>query len=225
MPTVLIVEDDESMSVALKDGFTFEGYDVRLAKDGDTGLREARREPPDLLILDVMLPKITGLDVCRQLRSAGNAVPIIMLTARGQEIDKVVGLRAGADDYVTKPFGFMELVARAEAILRRTGGRAPAEPLRFGEVVVDLRRHEATRNGQPLELSAREFRLLAFFARHQGQVVSREALLDAVWEYRHAPLTRTVDMHVAKLRKKIEPEPHAPRFLLTVHGLGYKFTG
>ena len=225
MPTVLIVEDDESMSVALRDGFGFEGYEVRLAKDGEAGLREARRDPPDLVILDVMLPKITGLDVCRQLRAAGNAVPIIMLTARGQEIDKVVGLRAGADDYVTKPFGFMELVARAEAILRRTGGRAPSEPLRFGDVVVDLRRHEATKCGTSLELTAREFRLLAYFARHQGQVVSREALLDSVWEYRHAPLTRTVDMHIAKLRKKIEPEPHAPRFLLTVHGLGYKFTG
>ena len=148
-----------------------------------------------------------------------------MLTARGQEIDKVVGLRAGADDYVTKPFGFLELVARAEAVLRRTGGHAGPDPLRFGEVEVDLRRHQAQRSGAPLELTAREFRLLAFFARHRGEVVSREALLDAVWEIRHAPLTRTVDMHVAKLRKKIEPEPHAPRFLLTVHGLGYKFTG
>jgi DNA-binding response OmpR family regulator len=225
MPTVLIVEDDESMSVALHDGFVSEGYEVRLARDGEAGLREARREPPDLVVLDVMLPKRTGLDVCRELRRAGSRLPIIMLTARGQEIDKVVGLRAGADDYVTKPFGFMELVARAEAVLRRTGGQAPAEPVRFGDVEVDLRRHQAHRNGAPLELTAREFRLLAYFARHKGEVVSREQLLDAVWEYRHTPLTRTVDMHVAKLRKKIEPDPHAPRFLLTVHGLGYKFTG
>jgi DNA-binding response OmpR family regulator len=223
--TVLIVEDDESMSVALRDGFASEGYEVRQAKDGETGLREARREAPDLLILDVMLPRLGGLDVCRQLRAAGSQIPIIMLTARGQELDKVVGLRAGADDYVTKPFGFLELVARAEAVLRRTGGHSPAEPVRFGDVVVDLRRHHATRAEETLELTAREFRLLAYFARHRGRVVTREELLDAVWEYRHAPLTRTVDMHVAKLRKKIEPDPHAPRYLLTVHGIGYKFTG
>ncbi len=222
MSRVLIVEDDEAMSVALADGFASEGYEVRLVKDGEAGLREARRDPPELLILDVMLPKMTGLEVCRRLRGAGSALPIIMLTARGQELDKVVGLRAGADDYVTKPFGFLELVARAEAVLRRTGGHGDPGPLLLGEVAVDLRRHQATRAGEPLELTAREFRLLAFFARHRGEVVSREALLDAVWEMRNAPLTRTVDMHVAKLRKKIEPDPHAPRFLLTVHGLGYQ---
>jgi DNA-binding response OmpR family regulator len=225
VPSVLIVEDDEAMSVALRDGFAYEGYDVRLARDGDAGLREARAEPPDLLILDVMLPKRTGLDVCRELRGAGSQVPILMLTARGQEIDKVVGLRTGADDYVTKPFGFLELIARAEALLRRTGGHPPAEALRLGEVVVDIRRHQAKRGERPLELTAREYRLLAFFARHRGEVVTREALLQAVWEYRGAPSTRTVDMHVAKLRKKIEPEPHDPRFLLTVHGLGYKLVG
>jgi two-component system alkaline phosphatase synthesis response regulator PhoP len=211
--------------VALADGFGSEGYQVRLARDGESALGEARREPPDLLILDVMLPRMTGLEVCRRLRDGGSALPIIMLTARGQELDKVVGLRAGADDYVTKPFGFLELVARAEAVLRRTGGHAGDEPLRLGEVEVDLRRHRATRAGEALEMSAREFRLLAFFARHRGEVVSREALLDAVWEIRHAPLSRTVDVHVAKLRKKIEPDPRAPRYLLTVHGLGYKFTG
>jgi DNA-binding response OmpR family regulator len=225
MPTVLIVEDDESMSVALRDGFATEGYEVRLVRDGDAGLREARRDPPDLLILDVMLPKRTGLDVCRELRRAGSPLPIIMLTARGQEIDKVVGLRAGADDYVTKPFGFMELVARAEAVLRRTGGHAPNGPLRIGEVEVDVRNHHATRAGEPLELTAREFRLLAYFARHRGRVVTREELLEAVWEYRHPPLTRTVDMHIAKLRKKIEPDAHDPRYLLTVHGIGYKLAG
>ncbi|HEX9800300.1 MAG TPA: response regulator transcription factor [Thermoanaerobaculia bacterium] len=225
MPRVLIVEDDESMSVALRDGFVSEGYDVRLVKDGESGLDAARREPPDLLVLDVMLPKKTGLDVCRELRGAGSQIPIIMLTARGQELDKVVGLRAGADDYVTKPFGFLELVARVEALLRRTGGASPDGPVRFGDIELDIRRHRATRGGDELELTAREFRLLAYFLRHRGEVVSREQLLDAVWEYRHAPLTRTVDMHVAKLRKKIEPDPHAPRFLLTVHGIGYKFTG
>jgi len=222
MPVVLIVEDDEAMSVALADGFASEGYEVRLARDGEAGLGEARRDPPDLLILDVMLPRLTGLDVCRRLRAAGSALPILMLTARGQELDKVVGLRAGADDYVTKPFGFLELVARAEALLRRTGGHGRDEPLRLGEIEVDLARHRATRGGEPIEMSAREFRLLACFARHRGEVVSREALLDAVWEVRSGPVTRTVDVHVAKLRKKIEPDPREPRFLLTVHGLGYK---
>ncbi len=222
MPVVLIVEDDDAMSVALADGFASEGYAVRLARDGEAGLDEARRDPPDLLILDVMLPRLTGLDVCRRLRAAGSALPILMLTARGQELDKVVGLRAGADDYVTKPFGFLELVARAEALLRRTGGHGRDEPLRLGEIEVDLARHRATREGEPIEMSAREFRLLAYFARHRGEVVSREALLDAVWEVRSGPVTRTVDVHVAKLRKKIEPDPREPRFLLTVHGLGYK---
>jgi two-component system alkaline phosphatase synthesis response regulator PhoP len=241
MPSVLIVEDDEAMSVALRDGFASEGYSVRAARDGEAGLRAAQGEPPDLLILDVMLPRMTGLDVCRELRARGNAVPIIMLTARGQEIDKVVGLRTGADDYVAKPFGFMELIARSEALLRRTGsggigshrGRPPG-PLRIGDLVVDFQRHEAHRESAgggaggtsriPVELSAREFRLLAFFASRRGEVVTRESLLDAVWETRGAPLTRTVDMHVAKLRKKIEPEPREPRHLLTVHGLGYKLT-
>ncbi len=246
MPSVLIVEDDEAMSVALRDGFASEGYSVRAARDGEAGLRAAREEPPDLLILDVMLPRMTGLDVCRELRAKGNAVPIIMLTARGQEIDKVVGLRTGADDYVAKPFGFMELIARSEALLRRTGTRRVSGPLRIGDLTVDFHRHEAYRTvpaaagasgakrsaaaqsgselppGVPVELSAREFRLLAFFASRRGEVVSRESLLDAVWESRGAPLTRTVDMHVAKLRKKIEPDPREPRYLLTIHGLGYK---
>ena len=227
MPTVLIVEDDEAMSVALRDGFASEGYEVRAAKDGEAALRAAREEPPDLLVLDVMLPRMTGLDVCRELRAKGSAVPILMLTARGQEIDKVVGLRTGADDYVTKPFGFMELIARCEALLRRTGSRRGAPELRLGDLLVDFQRHEARRGGprgRKVDLSAREFRLLAFLASRRGEVVSRESLLDAVWDYRAATITRTVDMHVAKLRKKIEPDPREPRYLLTVHGLGYKLS-
>jgi two-component system alkaline phosphatase synthesis response regulator PhoP len=227
MPTVLIVEDDEAMSVALRDGFASEGYAVRAARDGEAGLRAAREEPPDLLVLDVMLPRMTGLDVCRELRSKGSAVPIIMLTARGQEIDKVVGLRTGADDYVTKPFGFMELIARSEALLRRTGGRRGTGPLLLGDLHVDFQRHEARRggaDGRKVDLSAREFRMLAFFASRRGEVVTRESLLDAVWDYRATTLTRTVDMHVAKLRKKIEPDPREPRYLLTIHGLGYKLS-
>ncbi len=206
---VLVVEDDQAMAVALKDGFDYEGYDVVVARDGEAGLDMARSTAPDLMILDVMLPKMTGLEVCKTLRSEGNGVPIIMLTARGQEIDKVLGLKLGADDYVTKPFSFMELMARAEAVLRRAGDRGEQPPgeggsYTFGPVVVDFARHEVLRNGEPVELSPREFRLLKFFIDHRGRVVSREELLDGVWGYETIPFTRTVDTHVAKLRKKIE---------------------
>jgi two-component system alkaline phosphatase synthesis response regulator PhoP len=226
MPAVLIVEDDEAMSVALRDGFEYEGYAVTLAKDGEAGLALATAATPDLIVLDVMLPKMTGLDVCKQLRAGGNGVPIIMLTARGQEIDKVLGLKLGADDYVTKPFGFMELMARAEAVLRRARGNAtPLESYRFGDLAIDFKRHEAAKAGAPLELSPREFQLLAFFIRHRGEVVTRETLLDAVWDYNAIPFTRTVDMHIAKLRKKIEDNVSDPRWIVTVHRLGYKFTG
>jgi DNA-binding response OmpR family regulator len=226
MPKVLVVEDDPSMATALNDGFEYEGYTVTHAKDGATGLRLASETSPDLIILDVMLPKMSGLDVCRQIRKDGNTVPIIMLTARGQEIDKVVGLKLGADDYVTKPFGFMELMARVEAILRRASGRqAGIETYQFGDVSVDFKKGEARKKNKPLELSAREFRLLQYLIEHREQVVAREALLDSVWDYDNAPLTRTVDMHVAKLRKKIEDDPADPRHIVTVHRMGYKFTG
>jgi two-component system alkaline phosphatase synthesis response regulator PhoP len=225
---VLIVEDDESMSVALRDGFQYEGYAVTVAKDGEAGLHLATSEPPDLILLDVMLPKMTGLDICRQLRSNGNGVPIIMLTARGQEIDKVLGLKLGADDYITKPFGFMELLARAEAVLRRAKGAAaaaPPETYRFGDVCIDFKRHEARKDGEAIELSPREFQLLGYFIQHRGEIVTREKLLDAVWDYNAIPFTRTVDMHIAKLRKKIEDNPSDPKHIVTVHRLGYKFTG
>jgi DNA-binding response OmpR family regulator len=223
---VLVVEDDESMCVALNDGFRYEGYDVILAKDGEAALAAVRAERPDLVILDVMLPKMNGLDVCRSLRAQGNRVPIIMLTARGQEIDKVRGLKLGADDYVTKPFGFMELMARVEALLRRCGSPDDgAASVQIGDVEVDFRLHQATKGGKPLELSAREFQLLAYFAGHRGEVVTREELLDAVWGYDTIPFTRTVDMHVAKLRKKIEERPSEPVHLVTVHRLGYKLNG
>ena len=227
MPKVLIVEDDDSMSTALRDGFQYEGFTAVVARDGAVGLKMAGEEEPDVIILDVMLPKMSGLDVCRQLRMEGNPVPIIMLTARGQEIDKVLGLKLGADDYVTKPFGFLELMARVEAVLRRGSGRTGGvESYRFGDVEVDFKKGEARKGGKPLDLSAREMRLLEYFVSHRGEVVSRETLLDAVWGYDSAPLTRTVDMHVAKLRKKIEdPREREPRFLITVHRMGYKFTG
>jgi DNA-binding response OmpR family regulator len=228
---VLIVEDDEAMSVALRDGFQYEGYAVTLARDGEAGLRlaMAATDPPDLILLDVMLPKMTGLDICRQLRSGGHGVPIIMLTARGQEIDKVLGLKLGADDYITKPFGFMELLARAEAVLRRSRSPLPsAEPLetyRFGDVDIDFRRHEARKGGEAIDLSPREFQLLAYFIQHRGEIVTRETLLDTVWDYNAIPFTRTVDMHIAKLRKKVEDNPADPKHVITVHRLGYKFTG
>ena len=226
MPRVLIVEDDDSMVAALKDGFEYENYTVSLARDGAAGLRMASEVAPDLIILDVMMPKMSGLDVCREIRKEGNTVPIIMLTARGQEIDKVLGLKLGADDYVTKPFGFLELMARVEAVLRRAAGRIPqVESFEFGRVKADFKRGEVRRNGKLLDLSAREIRLLQYFIEHRGEVVSRDQLLDAVWDYDSAPLTRTVDMHVAKLRKKIEDKAAQPRYLVTVHGQGYKFNG
>jgi len=228
MSRVLVVEDDEAMAVALRDGFTYEGHEVSVARDGEAGLRMATDDPPDLMILDVMLPKMTGLEVCKKLRGEGSALPIIMLTARGQEIDKVLGLKLGADDYVTKPFSFMELMARVEAVLRRSqpGGGARRSPVHeFGNVTVDMDHHEATKDGKPLELTPREFRLLGYFLEHQGEVVSREQLLDAVWGYDTIPFTRTVDTHVAKLRKKIEDDPSDPQHLITVHRLGYKFVG
>jgi DNA-binding response OmpR family regulator len=229
MKRVLIVEDDEAMSVALRDGFQYEGYNVTVAKDGEAGLQLATHDQPDLILLDVMLPKMTGLDICKHLRGTGNDVPIIMLTARGQEIDKVLGLKLGADDYITKPFGFMELLARAEAVLRRA--RVPAmaaatpDTYRFGDVSIDFKRHEARKGASSIELSPREFQLLAYFIQHRGEIVTRETLLDAVWDYNAIPFTRTVDMHIAKLRKKVEDNPSDPKHIVTVHRLGYKFTG
>jgi two-component system alkaline phosphatase synthesis response regulator PhoP len=226
MPKVLIVEDDDAMAIALTDGFRYEGYEVVAARDGEAGLALARSAAPDLIVLDVMLPRLSGLDVCKQLRAEGSSVPIIMLTARGQEIDKVLGLELGADDYVTKPFGFMELVARAEAVLRRSGNAGrPLSTYRFGDVTVDFKKGELRRKSVLLEVTARELRLLEFFIAHRGEVGARERLLDQVWDYDATPLTRTVDMHVAKLRKKIEDDPSDPKFLVTVHRMGYKFTG
>jgi len=226
MPRVLIVEDDEAMSVALRDGFTYEGYDVRVAEDGETGLKLASEGNNDLVILDVMLPKMSGLDICKRIRREGSRVPIIMLTARGQEIDKVLGLKIGADDYVTKPFSFLELMARVSAVLRRcTGFTDQADAYEFGDVSVDFKKLEARKNGQSIELSPREFKLLRFMIDHRGEILPRERLLDAVWGYEDVPFTRTVDMHIAKLRKKIEDSPQDPTFIVTVHRVGYKFTG
>jgi DNA-binding response OmpR family regulator len=223
MSRILIVEDDPAMSVALRDGFEFEKHDVEMAADGEEGLRLAMRGDFDLIILDVMLPKKSGLDVCTALRKSEVRTPIIMLTARGQEIDKIVGLKLGADDYVTKPFSFLELVARVEAVLRRTSRTAAGDEVAFGEVNLDFRTYQATKSGAALELTPREFRILRYFIDHANEVVSREALLDHVWGYDSSAFTRTVDTHMARLRQKIEPVPHDPKHLITVYRVGYKF--
>ena len=223
---VLIVEDDAAMAVALRDGFDYEGYSPLVAKDGATGLRIAGEKELDLIILDVMLPKLCGLDVCKQLRSSGNNIPIIMLTARGQEIDKVLGLRIGADDYITKPFSFMELMARVQAVLRRaTKQEIKPACYQTGELQLDFKKLEASKRGRRLELSSREFKILQYFVEHRGEVINRSQLLDAVWGYDSFPLTRTVDMHIAKLRQKIENTPSDPHYIITVHRVGYKFVG
>ena len=228
MAKVLIVEDDRSMAVALSDGFSYEGFQVEVATDGEEGLRAARESRPDLMILDIMLPKKNGLEICKVLRGEGSALPIIMLTARGQEIDKVLGLKLGADDYVTKPFSFMELRARVDAVLRRSSS-PPSKSIggthEFGTLTVDLDHHEAHKDGVELDLTPREFRILDHFIQHRGEVVTREQLLDDVWGYDTIPFTRTVDTHIAKLRKKIEDDPSDPHLIVTVHRLGYKFTG
>ncbi|MFN7930173.1 MAG: response regulator transcription factor [Blastocatellia bacterium] len=226
MIKLLLVEDDTSLAVALKRGFELEGYAVEVVRDGETAVRRVSETEFDAMILDVMLPKLSGFDVCQQLRADDNPIPILMLTARGQEIDKVSGLKLGADDYLTKPFSFMELVARIEALVRRMNRRVILiEQYQFGDVTVNFTALEATKDSQPLSLSQREFRLLKYFIEHRGEVITREQLLDAVWGYDRFPLSRTVDMHIAKLRQKIEALPSHPIWLITIHGSGYKFVG
>jgi two-component system, OmpR family, alkaline phosphatase synthesis response regulator PhoP len=223
---ILLVEDEAGLVLTLSDRLTGEGYAVESAADGESGLERACREPFDLVLLDLMLPRMSGLDVCRELRRRGIETPVIMLTARGQLVDKVVGLKLGADDYVTKPFEMAELLARIEAKLRRAPAIPhPVEGYAFGDIVVDFRKAEASRDGQQMELSAREFQLLRYFVEHRGATLTREELLNEVWGYNSMPSTRTVDVHVAWLRQKIEPNPRHPQFILTIHGIGYKFSG
>ena len=226
-PRLLLVEDEAGLRLTLSDRLASEGYSVDTANDGEAGLEHAASGHYDLVILDVMLPRMSGFDVCREVRQRGVTTPILMLTARGQVVDKVVGLKLGADDYLTKPFETIELMARLEALLRRVpSGAAPGgDAYRFGDVAVDFRKMEVTRAGAPVELSAREFKLLRHFIAHRGSTLSRDTLLSDVWGYDEMPLTRTVDVHVAGLRQKIENNPKAPEYLLTVHGLGYKFVG
>ena len=223
---ILIVEDEPAMVAGLRDNFEYEGYEVISAGDGVTGLERALADSPDLVVLDVMMPRMSGLDVCKQLKAKRPAVPIIMLTARGQEIDKVVGLELGADDYVTKPFSIRELMARVKAVLRRSSTSAPAPDIyRFSDVEVNIRSNEVRRNGELVDLSSKEFALLEYFIAHPVETLSRDRLLDAVWGYENYPNTRTVDTHIVHLRQKLEPNPEEPRFILTVHGTGYKFVG
>jgi two-component system alkaline phosphatase synthesis response regulator PhoP len=225
-PRILIIEDEPSMVSGLRDNFEYEGYKVSTAYDGIEGLERALNETPDLIVLDVMMPKMSGLEVCKQLKAKRPSIPIIMLTARGQEVDKVVGLELGADDYVTKPFSIRELLARVKAVLRRTQV-LPREQERysFGEVEVDLRTCKVKRNGLPVEVSSKEFELLKYFTLQPGESLSRERLLEDVWGYENSPTTRTVDAHIVHLRQKLEPDPEQPEFFLTVHGTGYKFVG
>ncbi len=222
---ILLVEDEAALRMTLGDRLRSEGYGVEYAADGPDGLEKATRLPFDLVILDVMLPGLDGLRVCADIRAAGLITPILMLTAKGQTADKVAGLKIGADDYVTKPFDMQELMARVEALLRRAPARATAssEIVHIGPNRVDLRGTEVVRDGHALPLSAREFQLLRYFLEHPGATLTREQLLTDVWGYSGKMFTRTVDVHVASLRQKLEPEPKQPRYLVTVQGLGYKF--
>jgi two-component system alkaline phosphatase synthesis response regulator PhoP len=223
---ILVIEDEPDLLRGLELNLKAEGYAVLSASRGDAGLEKALGERPDLVLLDIMLPGMNGLDVCRELRGRGFAAPIIMLTARAEEVDRVVGLEIGADDYVTKPFGIRELMARIRVRLRRHGpGTNGGGTLRFGEVEVDFGRHEATRRGKRVELTGKEFELLRCLVRHRGEIVTRDRLLDEVWGYETYPTTRTVDNHILRLRQKLEEDPGNPRHILSVYGEGYKFVG
>jgi DNA-binding response OmpR family regulator len=221
---VLIIEDEPNMALGLKDSCEYEGYEVSVARNGKEGLDKATSESPDIILLDVMLPLMSGLDVCRTLRKQGIETPVLMLTARGEEMDKVVGLEVGADDYVTKPFGLRELLARMRALLRRSTRQVTEiESFAFGDVELNFRKFVASKSGELLELSAREFEILRYLIRHRGEIVTRDQLLDEVWGYDSTPITRTVDNHIAKLRQKIEQDPSSPRHIITVHRIGYRF--
>jgi len=224
MTRVLIVEDDPAILRGLKDNLVAESYEVLTAADGESGYRLIREQKPDLVILDLMLPRMSGYEVCRRVRADGDMTPILMLTARGEEADRVLGLDLGADDYVTKPFSVRELLARVRAIVRRAHPPKPLpEELRFDDVVVDFRRYEARRGEERVEMTRKEFGLLQYLASRSGEVVRRDELLEAVWDYKNYPTTRTVDNHVLSLRAKLEGKGAEPRHLITVHGVGYKF--
>jgi DNA-binding response OmpR family regulator len=223
---ILLVDDQEELVHGLAVNFRREGYDVLTAAEGDAGLRLALEERPDLIVLDVMMPGMSGFEVCRELRRRGSDAPIILLTARGEEIDRVLGLEIGADDYLTKPFSVRELMARVRLRLRR---RPPAESsharYRFGDVEIDFDKLRVARGGQVLEMSTKEFDLLGLLVRRRGEVLTRDEILKQVWGYDDPPLTRTVDTHIVRLRQKIEPDPASPSYIQTVYGAGYRFAG
>jgi DNA-binding response OmpR family regulator len=223
MKRILVVEDEPAIALGLEDDLKMEGYDVEVTGDGVIACRRAREGAFDLVILDVMLPGKDGFEVCRELRRAGLKMPILMLTAKAQEAEKVMGFELGADDYVTKPFGTRELRARIKALLRRSGGEQDAECCRFGDVEVNFARGELLKGGAAVELTPIEFKLLALFIRSRGRVLSRDKLLDGAWGADTFGSARIVDNHIANLRKKIERDPAKPRFLLNVRGLGYRF--
>ncbi len=224
--SILVVEDEDSLVVTLRDRLRAEGYDVEVAFDGETAVELGAKPHLDLIVLDVALPKKNGFDVCRDLRARRVQTPVLMLTARGQVVDRVVGLKLGADDYLTKPFDMSELLARIEALLRRARSAATgADAVVFGTVHADFRSAVVLRDGQPVELSGLEMKLLRYFVEHRGALLTRDELLEKVWGYDAMPVTRTVDVHVASLRQKLERNPSRPEHFVTVHGLGYKFMG
>src|SRR6478735_3055522 len=214
---ILVIEDEPQMLLGLRDNLELEGYEVVTAADGEDGLAKAISTAPDLVILDITLPRKNGFEVCRELRARANPTPVVMLTARSQETEKVLGLELGADDYVTKPFSITELLARGRA--------SGLETCKIGDIEINFRTHQAHRAGQRIDFTAREFDLLRYLVAHTGQVVTREQILNQVWGYEESPTTRTIDNFVAKLRQKIEKSPHEPEHILTVHGAGYKFVG
>jgi two-component system alkaline phosphatase synthesis response regulator PhoP len=223
VPRILIVDDEPEMVRGLEDNLRFEGYQTVAACDGRQGLSLALSEAPDLILLDIMMPGMSGWDVCRELRRRGVDVPVIMLTARGEEADRVQGLELGADDYVSKPFSLRELLARIRAVLRRPSLRRKFEELAFDDVRIHLRSRQVVKAGEEVALTRKEFDLLRYLVEHRGEVVTRDRLLEEVWGYDQFPTTRTVDTHVLRLRQKFEPDPERPRFILTVHGQGYRF--
>ena len=224
MTKVLIVEDDPAILRGLADNLRFEKYDVLTATDGEAGYNLQHTQNPDLIVLDLMLPRMTGLELCRKLRTEGQQVPILMLTARGEEADRVVGLDLGADDYVTKPFSVMELLARIRALLRRTNSsKSLPNDLSFGDVEIDFLRYFARRRGKPVDMTRKEFAILRLLGSRTGEVVTRDELLNEVWGVESYPVTRTVDNHIAGLRAKLEADPARPVYIRTVHGVGYQF--
>jgi len=227
MKKILIIEDEQDLIKGLKLNLSDEGFDVDWAVNGVEGLRKAVEEAPDLIILDIMLPELNGLEVCRKLRQKNINIPVIMLTAKGEEIDKVVGLELGADDYITKPFSIRELLARIKARLRNAEREVKPVPelYSFGDIEIDFARFKIRRNGKELDLTSLEMDILRYFIIHRGEVVSRNDLLDKIWGYESYPTTRTIDNHILKLRKKIEEDPSHPRYIISVYGGGYRFIG